>query len=234
MSKRTWMILLDIVLFLIMIALIVPDATGIRLHEWAGTILFLLVIPHLLSSWPWIRRNSMDVFLKKNWRQRFNYLINAAFFISLVLAIFTGIMISAVCFPALGKHSGTYGYWGESHEFFSNSVMCLTVLHLALNWNIIIGYIRKTGAGSAALSSVRMQDMLRLIVRSLLIIVTATIFCILIYVFIESTHLLQRFETKPAEIYPAKWNPGLYEFIAGIALIPLFAYICWRWLKIRL
>ena len=112
--------------------------------------------------------------------------------------------------------------------------MCLTVLHLALNWNIIIGYIRKTGAGSAAISNVRMQDALKIIGRGLLILMAATLVCLLIYVCIESTTILQRFETKPAEIYPAKWNPGLYEFVAGITLIPLFAYICWKWLKIRL
>ena len=234
MSKRAWMILLDIVLFLSMVALIAPVTTGIPLHEWAGTFLFILVIPHLLSSWPWIRRNSIDAFRKKGLRHRFVYLINAVFFIFLVLAIYTGLMISVVCFPSWGKHPITGGNWHGLHEFFSNSLIVLIILHLALNWNIIIGYFRKSGAGSALKNSVNMKAVLKTTGRALLIIFMAFVFCGLIYFVIESTHLLQMDEETESHIYPARLNPGLYQFIAGITLIPLFAYVCWKWLKIRL
>jgi Domain of unknown function (DUF4405) len=234
MSKRTWMILLDIVLFLSMVALIAPVTTGIPLHEWLGIFLFLLVIPHLLSSWPWIRRNTVDSFRNKNWRQRFIYLINAVFFIFLVLSIFTGLMISAVCFPAWGKHPVTGGNWHGLHEFFSNSLIALIILHLALNWNIIISYFRKTGAGSSSMNAGNMQAFLKIAGRILLIVFTAVVFCTLIYFLIERTHLLQIDEETESHIYPARWNPGLFQFIGGIILIPFFAYVCWRWLKIRL
>jgi len=234
MSKRSWMILLDIILFISMVALVAPVTTGIPLHEWAGTLLFLLVIPHLLSSWPWIRRNTSEVFRKKDLRQRFNYLINAIFFVFLVLAIFTGLMISAVIFPAWAKHPVTGGNWHGLHEFFSNSLIVLIILHLALNWSIIVSYLRKATAGKASGLTVSTGAFFKTTVRILLILLTAALFCVMLWCFIEYTRILTMDEEMESHIYGARWNPGLFQFLGGIILFPLVAWACRKWLKIRL
>ena len=74
---------------------------GIAFHEWLGISLIAIFVAHLLLSWSWVSVQTKYV-IRRVSRDRIGYVLNLAFFVVTVLAIFTGIVISEAALPAIG------------------------------------------------------------------------------------------------------------------------------------
>ena len=90
-------IYVDIFFFIFMILVLVPQTTGIPIHEWAS---FLIIIPflvHVIINWNWIRSNTAKFFKKKN-RSRFDYVLNWILYLLMLIVTVSGIVISSALF----------------------------------------------------------------------------------------------------------------------------------------
>ncbi|HLY19581.1 MAG TPA: DUF4405 domain-containing protein [Bryobacteraceae bacterium] len=129
---------LDVTLLASVCALQTVSFTGLVLHEWLGLAMVGLVLAHLLLAWSWIASQSRRLFALQTVRARINYLLNLSLFAGVTAVIFSGILISQKAIPAL---TGTQAApdmdwrWDTLHNRFSQAVVILAGLHLAINWD---------------------------------------------------------------------------------------------------
>ena len=100
-----------------------------------------MVLAHLLLAWSWIASQSRCLFTLQSVRARINYLLNLTLFAGVTAVIFSGILISQQAIPAL---TGTRAApdmdwrWDWLHNQFSQAVVLLSGLHLAINWDWVL------------------------------------------------------------------------------------------------
>ena len=137
---------LDVTLLVSVCALQTVPFTGLVVHEWLGLAMVGMVLAHLLLAWSWIASQSRRLLAWQSLRACINYLLNLTLFACVIAAIFSGILISQKAIPAL---TGTQAApdmdwrWDSIHNRFSNFVIILSGLHLAINWDWVLAAGRK-------------------------------------------------------------------------------------------
>jgi cytochrome b561 len=132
---------LDVTLLLSVCALQDVPFTGIVIHEWLGLVMVGMVLAHLLFAWSWISSQSRRLLAAQSIRSRINYLLNLTLFACVVAVIFSGILISQRAVPALTGAKATSEMdwrWDRLHDQFSQAVLLLSGLHLAINWEWVL------------------------------------------------------------------------------------------------
>jgi hypothetical protein len=120
--------------------------TGLLLHEWLGLAMVGMVFAHLLLAWSWIATQSRRLFGAQSARERINYLLNLSLFAAVTAVIFSGILISQKAIPTL---TGTKAMpdmdwrWDTLHNRFSQYLLMLSGLHLAINWEWALATVQK-------------------------------------------------------------------------------------------
>jgi len=74
-------------------------------------------------------------------RSRINYFLNLTLFACVVAVIFSGVLISQRAVPALigAKATSEMSWrWDTLHNQFSQAVLFLSGLHLAINWEWVL------------------------------------------------------------------------------------------------
>ncbi|MFG0266335.1 MAG: DUF4405 domain-containing protein [Rhodopirellula sp. JB055] len=139
-QARVW---LDLCLFIGMVLVLAPQATGIAVHEWAS---FLILIPfflHLIFAWKWIVNTTRRFFKRIPGDSRFNYGLDWLLFFLFVVATFSGVVISEAALPALGIHLNIDPFWSTIHDISANLLMLVIGIHLAMHWNWIAVNVKK-------------------------------------------------------------------------------------------
>jgi len=137
---------LDLTLLASFCALQTVSFTGLALHEWLGLAMVGMVFAHLLLSWSWIASVSRRLFAARSARARINYLLNLILFFAVTAAIFSGVLISQKAIPALtGMKAAPHmdWRWDYLHNLFSQFVVMLSGLHLAMNWDWVLAAAEK-------------------------------------------------------------------------------------------
>ena len=137
---------LDVALVVSVCALQTVPFTGLILHEWLGLAMVAMVFVHLLLSWSWIASQSRRLLTLKSSRERINYLLNLALFACVTAVIFSGALISQEAVPMLigAKAAPQMDWrWDSLHNDFSQTVLILSGLHLAINWDWALAAARK-------------------------------------------------------------------------------------------
>jgi Domain of unknown function (DUF4405) len=230
------MFLLDIFLFVSLILLLSPFSTGLSGHELLGAIYFLPVTIHLLFSWPWIKASTRHFLVKSGWRERFNYLLNFALFVLVVLEIVSGLIISQVLVPSFGIKTTNDDAWRGLHKQVSVGIVILISLHISLNWQRMVSYFRKKTSSSGIKNENRSYSvgLKKQSVRFLLILFAAVIISSLGY-FVLAVLVASRVHAEN-EILRFRVNliSGTAQVAGSMISILILAYISWRWLRVRL
>ncbi len=137
---------LDVALLATVCVLTTVSFTGLWLHEWLGLATIGMVVAHLLLAWGWIATQSRRFVSTQSARERINYLLNLSLFAAVTAVTFSGVMISQKAIPAL---TGTNPapdmnwHWDVLHNRFSDTVVLLSGLHLAMNWEWVLAAIQR-------------------------------------------------------------------------------------------
>jgi hypothetical protein len=137
---------LDMTLLVAVCALQDVSFTGLVLHEWLGLAMVGMVLAHLLLAWSWIATQSRRLFAAQSARERINYLLNLSLFAAVNAVIFSGILISQKAIPTLTGAKATPNMdwrWDTLHIRFSQDVLMLSGLHLAINWDWVLAAVQK-------------------------------------------------------------------------------------------
>lgn len=138
---------LDAALLVSVCALETVPFTGLVLHEWLGLAIAGMILAHLLLSWTWIAAKTRQLLTRQSARTRVNYFLNLGLFACMTAVVFSGILVSQDAIPTLtGKPAADltieFG-WDSVHRRFSDFVLVLAGLHLAINWNWSVAAARK-------------------------------------------------------------------------------------------
>ena len=142
-GRTAFALWLDVILLALFLLLESPRITGVAAHEWAGFAIAIPLIVHLLLSWHWIASKAKWMWTKGNLRTRFNYLVNVVLFVSMVMAIVTGGIVSRIALPQLGIATVFDLERFELHDITSNVLFGAIVAHLAMNWGWVLAALRK-------------------------------------------------------------------------------------------
>jgi Domain of unknown function (DUF4405) len=237
MTRFKVMLCIDILLIVIFILLFSPLMTGLALHELLGIIFFLPVITHLLFSWPWIKQSAKRFVNDAGWRNRFNYILNAGLFILIVLMIVSGLVISQVALPFLGIKTINDVAWRALHNGASNVAVIAVSLHIAINWQRIVGYFKKRVTVIHTANRKFFQTIVVFkigLLRICIIILASVIIASILFLILGSpaaTRLI--IENEIARFIP-RLLQGVVQFAGTAITIAILAYIARRWLKLRL
>ena len=110
---------------------------GIAFHEWLGILLIVVFVVHLLLSWNWVSAQTKYL-MRGVARDRIGYILNLAFFVVAVIAMFTGIAISEAVLPAIGIIVPRNTFWLNLHSLAANVMILLCGFQIALNWDWIL------------------------------------------------------------------------------------------------
>jgi len=136
-------IYIDIFFFTLMILVLIPQTTGIPIHEWASFIILIPFFLHLIINWNWITTNSAKFLKRQPNKTRFDYVLNWLMYLFMIIVTVSGIVISESALPLLGIHFEPDRFWSLIHDISATLFMAIFGVHIALHWRWIIEAIRK-------------------------------------------------------------------------------------------
>src|SRR5689334_8230265 len=107
--------------------------SGLVAHEWIGLALIALIFAHLIAHWGWVEATAVRAVRHKPRGRVIPLLLNALLFVTMGVAVVSGVVISKVVFPNT-LLPGAYLQWHELHESSSTITVFVLGLHVALNW----------------------------------------------------------------------------------------------------
>ena len=140
-TKTRNKIITDLIVAAATIVLLSEKLTGEAIHEWLGVAALAAVLTHLLLSFDWFAAVNQRFFQKQSLRTRLNYVLSALLCIAMVIAFYSGLMISKVALPTLGLSiTGGMG-WKSLHSLSADASLYIIGLHLALNWKWVMRHM---------------------------------------------------------------------------------------------
>lgn len=135
--------ILDSIFFIVMLLALIPQSTGIVVHEWLS---FLILIPfalHLIINWNWITSNSKNLFKSKKQKNKFDYFFNWLLYVAMLVVTVSGIVISEAALPSLGINVEITPFWTKIHNVSASLLIVLLGVHIALHWKWIVKTYKK-------------------------------------------------------------------------------------------
>jgi len=129
--------------------------TGLQWHEWLGFLLCALVLFHVILQWPWFVAEFRRLLANGARRARVNWVLNSLLFIVMVAVLVSGVLISNQVASVLGGALGRPRVWSELHGWLNFTLIVLVGVHLALNWDWVLGAIRRRTVPLVRLPPVR-------------------------------------------------------------------------------
>ncbi len=125
------------------LVLLSPTAISIPLHEWAGVVIFIPLMVHILIDWKWIVNVTKHIFGTQTAQTRFNYCWDWLLFIVVTVAFVSGVVISEAALPALGFKVEIDPFWTGVHIIASRVLMMLLGVHIAMHWNWLVSALKR-------------------------------------------------------------------------------------------
>ena len=143
MKRTRFLLVLNLILFVLLILSVEPRFEGLAVHEWLGLALIPLIAVHILCGWPWIAKTLVRLGSKGSWRLRANAFLNLLLFVVFAVTVFSGAMTSFIALPAVGIAPGNFERWRLLHNQWEVFLEIFAALHVAMNGNWIVNTVRR-------------------------------------------------------------------------------------------
>jgi hypothetical protein len=114
-----------------------PGATGIAIHEWLSIGLALVICVHAALSWDWIVATAKRLFAKAKAAPKLNLVVDSVLFVSFIVVMLSGVLISRVVLGVFGIHAVAGGVWRVLHTLSADVALWALAVHFALHWSWI-------------------------------------------------------------------------------------------------
>lgn len=136
-------LLLDLLLFAGFLVAFEVRLTGVALHEWLSLAVAGSILLHLLFHWRWIVAVTRRFLHRLVHETRLNYVVDAIFFISFTVTIFSGLLISRAVLPTFGIALAEGFSWRFIHAQAANLSVLMVAVHVGLHWRWILDTTRR-------------------------------------------------------------------------------------------
>lgn len=178
-------IYLDIFFFTLMILVLIPQTTGIPIHEWASFIILIPFFLHLIINWKWIATNSTNLLKRQANKTRFDYVLNWLMYLLMIIVTVSGIVISESALPLFGIHFEPDRFWSLIHNINATLFIAFFGIHIALHWRWIVAAISKLKFKSDLHPLIEIRGIIVRYSRQLLLIIFISIMLSLIVWFLD-------------------------------------------------
>ena len=233
-SRRKFIICLDTALLIIFLLLLAPRLTGLPLHEWLGFIFFIVLILHLLLSWAWIQSATRKFFRTANTRTKVNFFLNAVLFLLSVSELFSGFLISQVLLPDFGIKTINDSSWRALHNIPLNFIVLFAGLHIAINWRWIVAVFKKRSINTKENSRLPSPKIGKIFSGVAILLLAMSIVALLLFSILGKPSLERLLNQDEIARFSPEFRHGIVQFLGEAALIAVYAFVAWRWLRIRL
>jgi len=134
---------LDVGIFVAFLLALDPRLTGIAIHEWLSLAAAGAVVAHLVLHWEWIVAVTRRILGRTSGAARLNYVVDALFFVNLIIIMLSGVMVSQAILPALGLAAPGGAFWLILHSLSADWAVALVAVHAALHWKWIVQALRR-------------------------------------------------------------------------------------------
>ena len=121
-----------------MILVLIPQTTGIPIHEWASIIILIPFFLHLTINWNWIAKNSTKFLKRQANKKRFDYVLNWLLYVFMIIVSISGIVISESALRLFGIYFEPDRFWSIIHNISATLFMAVLGIHIALHWKWIV------------------------------------------------------------------------------------------------
>ncbi|MEJ6077037.1 DUF4405 domain-containing protein [Vibrio sp. 1-Bac 57] len=128
---------MDIFLFISFILVCAPKFTGVAIHEWLSFFFLIPFMIHLLLHWDWIKNFPKLLIHNLKGQARFNAIWDLIIYLTMMVVILSGVIVSEVVLPLLGLGLPLSPFWFMIHDTSSNLLIPMLGIHLALHWDWI-------------------------------------------------------------------------------------------------
>jgi len=136
--NNSFKIVFDLFLFILLAAVYCAQPTGIPIHEYIGTGIYILFIIHLAYNYKWIIYAGKKLFDRTvGIRIKFMYAVDALLLATIIVIGLSGIMISHVIFKL-----GIMPVWRPLHSIASAVSIVLLTIHIGIHGNMIINTVK--------------------------------------------------------------------------------------------
>lgn len=119
---------------------------GLVFHEWAGLIICIFFVLHIVFDWKWVKTFTVRFFRKMPARVRINYLLDLFLLVGLSAVIVSGLPIARVIdFSWLGFDRESMRFWRTLHTSSSMIVLVALAVHLGLHWKWVMARFARRG-----------------------------------------------------------------------------------------
>jgi hypothetical protein len=150
-----------------------------------GFVLCPLVLLHVVLQWQWFVTQFRRILKPGAGRGRVNTILNLLLLVLMAAVLISGILISNQIAPLVGEHLGRPRVWSEVHSWLNFSLIVAVGLHLAINWDWIIGALRRRApappAQSTAAPSVRSRGFATSLWRGVVVFMIASFAAVTVY-----------------------------------------------------
>lgn len=256
-NRSSLLLGLDILMLLLTCMLQGLSLTGLSVHEWLGFVLCPLVLLHVVLQWQWFVTQFRRILKPGAGRARVNTILNLLLFILMAAVLISGILISNQVAPLVGEHLGRPRVWSEIHGWLNFSLIVAVGLHVAINWDWIIGAMRRRApappAQNAAASSVRSRGFANSLGRGVVVFMVASFAAVAVYLTmaglmrggearrrIQNERNLARHVQKPVPNQtlrngrPVSLSGGLNELCITVSIVAFVALFARYVLGVRL
>ncbi|MGJ8734140.1 MAG: DUF4405 domain-containing protein [Cellulophaga sp.] len=220
-------IILDLFFFILMIAVLIPQSTGIAINEWLSCIILIPFFLHLIINWNWIANQSKNLFKKQLRKTKFDYFFNWILYLDILLVTVSGIVISEAALPAIGIHFNINPFWAIIHNASATLFIALLGVHLALHWRWIVTTHQKLKIVSDLHHIKQIKKILCNHKTEFLILITLSIILSLGLWLIEFTDWAKNItnNSAPKTTYESKKN-AMQWLIYILPLIKITVFLC--------
>ena len=173
----------DTFFFIFMILVLIPQSTGIPIHEWASFLIILPFLLHLIINWNWIATNSKKLLKKQIKKKLFDYVLNWLLYLLMIIVTLSGIVISEAALPTFGIYVEPDNFWSVIHNLSATLLMAVLGIHIALHWKWIVAVFKKLKIKSDIYNLTELKVIITNYSRQLLLIIlVSTIVSLLIWI----------------------------------------------------
>lgn len=146
-------LLLDLALLVLYLVAMNTAATGIPIHEWLSVGVAILVLIHLASEWDWTIHAVTRFFRRLSALSRVDLILDVLLFVSFVLVMLSGFMVSQSIFPLLGLTTAVGPTWKIIHSLSADLTLVIVGLHAGLHWRWFVSAFKRAFRASAPASA---------------------------------------------------------------------------------
>ncbi|MFM2309702.1 MAG: hypothetical protein RLY87_1824 [Chloroflexota bacterium] len=135
--------IIDFIILVLFIGAAEPRPTGILWHEWLGIAFGVIAIVHIYRSWDWIIAGLTRLFGHQTAATRFSLILNILVFVTMTIAVASGVAISREALKTLGLTWLTNNAWRSLHGLSAEVSVLLVAVHIAMHWKWIVGLFKR-------------------------------------------------------------------------------------------